>query len=91
MHMSGYLAPLIATFVVVYLLTRVVGPDSAWRHRLPPLGFMLAAMVWLIGGVLQHTAVAMGVALVFFALAVSLGGYPSPFFRQSGHEDREKP
>ena len=89
--MAGYLAPFIATFAVVFLLSRVVGPDSAWRQRLPPLGFMLAAMVWLIVGVLQNAIVAMGLAIVFFTLAVSLGGYPSPFFGNEEHENRESP
>ena len=91
MTMSGYLAPFIATFAVVFLLTRVVRQDSAWRQRLPPLGFMLAAIVWLIGGVLQNAIVAMGLAIVFFTRAVSLGGYPSPFFGKGEHENRETP
>ena len=85
--MTGYLAPFVATFAVVFLLTRVASPDSVWRQRLPSVGFILAAIIWLIVGALQNAVVAMGLAIVFFSLAVSLGGHPSPFFRQSENED----
>ena len=84
--MAGYLAPFIATFVVVFLLSRIASAESAWRQRLPSLGFMLAAVIWLTVGALQSAVLAMGLGIVFFSLAVSLGGHPSPFFRQ--HEKR---
>lgn len=80
--MTGYLAPFVATFVVVFLLSRIPSAESAWRQRLPSLGFMLAAVVWIAVGALQSAVVAMGLGIVFFSLAVSLGGHPSPFFRQ---------
>ena len=43
--MTGYLAPFVATFAAVFLLTRIASPDSVWRQRLPSLGFMLAAII----------------------------------------------
>lgn len=88
--MTGYLAPFVATFAVVFLLTRIANPDSAWRQRLPSLGFMLAAIIWLVVGALQNAVVAMGLAIVFFSLAVSLGGHPSPFFRQKRKSEKHE-
>lgn len=76
--MVGYVAALVATYAVVFSLSRSFADDPVRKQRWTCGGYGVAGLLWFVVALLQGSAVPCGVGIVFFSLAVALAGLPSP-------------